>query len=293
MELKDIKLVKGMTKYEVNELTKEYILLEDEIFQGVAFKHNWKCLCGNVIEYRRWSDISRRNGFNCEICTYLKIKNGHKLEVEKTGEYEYIRSFKTGEIMSNGKVAKTTYIRIKHKYCGNVYNVIRGNFINTGKRCPNCCHKYENSFAYHIEVELGEPLEKYWDFEKNTVNPYHIKRNYTKNKVWIKCQEKDYHGSYEMGCSDFIFGNRCGYCNTRGKKIHPLDSFGYHHFDKVMSWHPDNKISPFRVSCKSSKKYKFICEICNCIWSSTIKNISINLSWCPNCASSKGEKEDR
>ena len=42
-------------------------------------------------------------------------------------------------------------------------------------KCRYCCNKYENSYAYHIQIELNEPLEKYWDFEKNTLNlPEHL-----------------------------------------------------------------------------------------------------------------------
>lgn len=222
-------------------------------------------------------------------------------------------------------------------------------------------YKYKNSFAYHIEVELGEPLDKYWDYEKNTVNPYHIKRGSAK-KVWIKCQEKDYHGSYEIQCRNFIVGSRCSYCSGTKKvhpldsfgqylrdnnmlhlwsnknnidpftiskssssrkvlmlcnkveyhqnyeirctdyinghrcsycgnhKVHPLDSFGYHNFDKVMSWHTDNNISPFKVSLNSHKKYKFICHECNHEWGATLASISYMNSWCPQCKASKGEK---
>ena len=31
--------------------------------------------------------------------------------------------------------------------------------------------KYEQSFGYYIEVELGLDINKIWNFEKNTVNP--------------------------------------------------------------------------------------------------------------------------
>ena len=106
-------------------------------------------------------------------------------------------------------------------------------------------------------------------------------------KVWIKCQEKDYHGSYEITCADFISGARCSYCGNH--KTHTFDSFGYKYFDKVMSWHPDNDISPFKVAPGSNKKYKFICTECDHEWSTTLCHISYG-QWCPQCASSKGEK---
>ena len=113
----------------------------------------------------------------------------YKEEVERDNEYEYIGAYFKGDTLPNGKIIKTSkqsYIQIKHKYCGSVYEIQTGAFINRKSRCGKCCHKYENSFAHYIEVELGEPLEKYWDFEKNIVNPYHIHKKHTPN-IWIKC----------------------------------------------------------------------------------------------------------
>lgn len=376
-----------------------------------------------------------------------KVEQRYKYEVEKDGEYEYIRRYRMGEILPNGKiVGKSPYIQVKHKYCGEIYEVVAAAFISQEQRCGHCCQKYENSFAYHVEKELKLKLEDVWDFDKNTVNPYHISKGSNK-KVWIKCQERDYHGSYELACNSFyngqrcsycasrkickedsfaqyhinntyldfldkywdyeknevspweispnshkkiwikcqekeyhdsyeiscdkftsgircslcskksgkvhsldsfgqwlvdnelfhlwsdknsvdpftisktyqkrkvwmlcsekdyhndnggyeirsdhfINGARCGYCRPSGKepKIHMYDSFGYHNFDKVMSWHPDNDISPFRVPKYSNKKFKFICETCGHEWKSSLNNMTYSGNWCPNCSSSKGEK---
>ena len=290
MSIKDIKLIKGIERNQVNDLIGEWLTLEDDIYLGAKYKHHWKCMCGNLFE-RQWHDIRFHAIIDCGCIKYKQQEERYKYEVEKTGEYEYIRSYRSGDRLPNGKiVGEKPYIQVKHKYCESVYEVNANSFINQYRRCAKCCG-YENSFAYYIEKVLGEPIEKYWDFNKNTVNPYHIRKKSNK-KIWIKCTETDYHGSYEVRCADFTSGVRCGYCNPTGKKpkIHPLDSFGYKHFDKVMSWHPDNKISPFRVSPSCKKKCKFICPECGYIWSAKISNIN-NGTWCPVCNSSKGEKK--
>lgn len=289
MNIKDVKLIKGMSKKEVNNLISEALTLEDDVYLGNRYKHNWKCKCGNVFS-RKWGNI-RHNKSDCGCVKYNKEEQRYRYEVEKMDEYEYIRSFRNGDILPNGDVVKgSPYLQIKHKYCGNVYEVPSVRFIHLRSACQNCCNTYENSFAYHIERELGEPLDKYWDFEKNTVNPYHITK-YTHTKVWIKCQEKDYHSSYEIRCDSFTRGSRCSYCYPSGKhpKVHLLDSFGYKHFDKVQSWHPDNDISPFKVSPGSNNKFKFTCETCGHVWDTVISNISRGY-WCPQCSSSKGER---
>lgn len=237
-------------------------------------------------------------GRRCLCCRKKEKELEHKRKVNSTGEYLHIKSYFTGDKLLNEKVAKTGYMEIKHLYCGNEYLIKTINFINIGNKCSKCCHKYENSFAYHIEVELGEPLEKYWDFEKNTVNPYHIYKNY-KGKVWIKCQnqevnelnglaKKDYHGSYEVSCLNFVSGHRCGYCSCA--KVHLYDSFGYHNFNKCCNQWINKKVSPYKVARNSHKKYEFICEECKHIWSVSLANASKGV-WCPRCMKSKGEKK--
>lgn len=218
------------------------------------------------------------------------LKKNHKTIIESIGEYEYINSYFKGDIV-NGKInlSNIVYVEVRHKYCGSVLITRQSQFSKNGSfKCSDCCQIYENSIADYIEVKLGEPLDKYWDFEKNTVNPYHIYKNSNK-RIWIKCQEKDYHGSYETICSRFYNNKKCPYCTS--KKIHPYDSFGYHNFDKVMSWHPDNDISPFRVSRCNGDRYKFTCNDCGNIFMKRIYNIEIRGDWCPECSMSKGEKK--
>jgi hypothetical protein len=76
--------------------------------------------------------------------------------------------------------------------------------------CNHC-----NSFAQFGINSLGEDfIYKYWNYEKNNelgINPWEISKS-CNTKVWIKCQEKDYHGSYYVWCNDFLNGVRCPDC---------------------------------------------------------------------------------
>lgn len=289
MGLKNIKLKQGMLKEEVNKLIGEWVTFEDDVFLGNKHKHNWKCKCDKNTINRIWDKVRISNNIKCKECLKLISENRYKYEVEKCGEYKYLRSFRHGTILPSGKIVKgSPYLQVKHKYCGSVYEVQSGSFINTGSRCNKCCGSYEDSFAYYIEVELGLNIKDVWDFKKNIVNPYHISKNYSKSKVWVKCRNTDYHGSYEVRCGNFVKGYDCSYCTS--KEVHLYDSFGYKHFDKVcMNWHQDNKISPFKISCFKGMKCKFICDVCGHIWEATIANISKG-KWCPSCSVSKGEK---
>ena len=112
----------------------------------------------------------------------------HEEKVNNRGDgYIYIGSYHCGENTIDGKYNKSmSYIRLKCPYCGKEYDVLLGAFVN-GKykvKCTNCCNKYENSFAYYIQQELKEPLNKYWDWDKNELNPYYASKNSHK-KIWI------------------------------------------------------------------------------------------------------------
>lgn len=68
-------------------------------------------------------------------------------------------------------------------------------------------------------AEFGEDaIEKYWG-TANKLNPFNVSkfRNTKNGKIFIKCQNNELHGEYEISCSEFINGNRCPICS--GRKI--------------------------------------------------------------------------
>ena len=302
--MKYIKLRKGMSKESVNNLVGYLVQLEDEVYQGNKYKHHWKCKCGNIFT-RTFSNMKATNT-NCGCEKYLEQESRYKKEVEKDGEYEYIRSYRKGEMTPDGKSPNSQpYLLIKHKYCGNLYTITASSFINEKKRCGKCCQKYENSFAYYIEKELNLKLEDVWDFEKNKENPYLISKSRNEKhksddkdlKVWIKCQEKDYHGSYLISCNSFIYSYSnygkfgCCYCSPTGNNpsVHLYDSFGYNNFDYVQSWSLNNKISPFKITSNNAREFEFICPYCGGVFKRKISTVKRSGVRCRKCVVSSGE----
>lgn len=209
-----IKLYKNMTKEEVNKETFGYIEFLDDIFITSHNLYNWKCTCGNIIQ-KTWVDIKfKKNGHKCDKCLFEETEKNYKTIVESSNEYKYIKSFRKNDVLPNGKIVKgSPYVQIKHLYCNSVYEVVMTAFKTLGSRCTKCCGSYENSFAHHIEVELGIKLEDVWDFKKNTVNPYHVYKS-SRKKVWINCFNEKTHNSYLIRVDAFHNGTRCPLCST-------------------------------------------------------------------------------
>ncbi len=131
-------------------------------------------------------------------------------------------------------------------------------------------HPIKNSFAYYIENELGLNLDDVWNWKKNNengINPYKISKCNNK-KVWIYCQEHDYHndyGGYEIRCDNFYNNRRCPYCS--GKKLHWKDSLAYKYprIAKMIAEDKRNNIKYedlYKYSCNTKDKFYIICDKC-------------------------------
>lgn len=176
-------------------------------------------------------------------------------------------------------------------------------------KCPNGIHESElksidgmirrnnkiickkcSSFAYLNINKLGKDfLEKYWDYDKNTLDPWAISKS-SEKKIWIKCQKKDYHGSYQTSCSHFSSGKRCPLCSKHGGKVHKLDSLGTSYPESVNVWSNINEMSPYDFPVYSEKKVWWKCPNGNHDDFKRTVATSVILNFrCPECNYSKGE----
>ena len=125
--------------------------------------------------------------------------------------------------------------------------------------CKQC-----NSIAqYILDTFPDKKLEEVWDFEKNNeLDPWTIEKGKNK-KCWFICQEKDYHGSYDMTCNNFSKEHGCPYC--RRVKVHAKDSLGQYIIDNYGEeflwkiWSDKNEESPFEIAPRSTKKVWWRC----------------------------------
>jgi len=154
--------------------------------------------------------------------------------------------------------------------------------------CKQC-----NSFAQWGIDNIGEDfLEKYWDYEKNTIDPWEIDKGSSSKIIYIKCQEKIYHGSYKTYCNSFINNSRCPYCINRNGKVHPLDSLGALYPEVLDIWSNKNKKSPYEYSPHSTQKVYWKCpEGKHKDYKRRILDSNRYSFRCPECNYSKGEEK--
>lgn len=141
------------------------------------------------------------------------------------------------------------------KYC----KICSNKLITIPKKINTELNK-SKTFSEIMECEFGKDfINKHWDFDKNLINPYKT-RYLSSKKIWIKCQNKDYHGSYYTRFSNFKIGRRCPYCSNN--KTHTIDSIGFYmeNNGKLNLWSDLNLESPFSYSCIKNSKAWFKCD---------------------------------
>lgn len=169
-----------------------------------------------------------------------------------------------------------------------------------GSRCSYCSsnkiHLKDSFGQWLIDTYGDNAIEKYWS-PKNTLDPFRIAPNSNK-KVWILCQEHNYHndyGGYLVTPNAFKQNSKCPYCVHNSGKVHPKDSFGALYPEKAKFWSRNNKKSPYEVVTYSNKKYKFICEKCGKEFEKILNDLNRKDKGvvCSGCSSSQLEQSTK
>jgi hypothetical protein len=297
-------------KFSVSKGTKLLVEVKD-LSNGNRTKVDIECNgCGKKLKNITWRDYLkcvREDGkYYCSKCSMHLFGKENikrtKLKNSKSFEQWCIESNRQDVLdrwdyeLNECKPNEITY-KNNHKYyfkCSRNLHESEpkciSHFVNGHEGCIEC--RDCNSFAqWGIDNICEDFLEKYWDYDKNNeigINPWKIDYGYNK-KVWIKCQEKDYHDSYDVSCNSFTnMNSRCPYC--KHIKIHKLDSLGMSNPEVLKIWSDKNKKAPYNYSPSSAQK----------VWWKCLENKhedyyrSINTSStcnfrCPECVQERNE----
>ena len=240
-----------------------------EITHRVNKKYYFKCPRGlHESELKIINNFtSRRDGtMDCRKCTSIAqfgIDNVDKNFLEKYWDWKKNNELGIDpwEISYGSK--KYVYIYCQEKDYHGSYDIKCYEFAK-GFRCGYCHGKKVNpldSFAQYLLDTFGNnALDMYWDYEKNkNINPWNITKQANKY-VYIKCQEKDYHGSYSIQCPNFVSGQRCSYCCPKSGRVHPLDSLGILYPQVLNIWSDKNKKSPYEYTPYANQEVYWKCS---------------------------------
>lgn len=169
--------------------------------------------------------------------------------------------------IDRGSTKKKILINCQNKDYHGEYPVCPSNF-SRGNRCPFCrgnkVHPKDSFAQWCIDNVDENFIGELWS-EENTISPWEIAKK-SKQKVYIKCQEKDYHYDYIVSTLDFSGGKKCPAC--AGKQIHPYDSFaqwGINNFgegflEKYWDFEKNINYNPWKLGKKSNKKVYLKCQ---------------------------------
>jgi len=251
--------------------------------------------CGNIvenIEWRKYCNSKKDDKYYCGKCAKNGYKkwtsfkkwciNNNRQDLLDRWDYK-LNKLNPNEVGHSSN--KFYYFKCQNNIHESELKSING--ITNNKNSTYC--KLCNSFAQYLLNTYGEnALRLYWDYDKNTINPWDI--SYGSNKeVWIKCQDRDYHGSYLVNCSNFS-NNRsgCPYCN--GKKVHFLDSLGSLHPESLNIWSDKNEKSPYKYTPNSGQEVWWKCpEGKHEEYFKKIQMAKVCEFRCPECTSERDE----
>ena len=131
-----------------------------------------------------------------------------------------------------------------------------GDMTNDNRSHKLICNQCNSFGQIGIDNIDKDFIKKYWS-TKNIISPFSIGFS-SKIKVWIRCQEIDYHEDYLISCNDFARGNRCPYC--AGKSISLMDSLGYLYPQVLEIWSDKNKKSPYEYLPSSHAEILWKCK---------------------------------
>lgn len=211
--------------YELNKLN------PNEINYSSNTKYYFKC--PRDIHDSELKDITRVTRDNllikCNKCNSFEqwCLDNNRQDVLNKWDYE-LNKFKPDEI--NHGVGKYWFKCEKGIHDSELKNI--NSFIENheGSIQCNAC----NSIAQWGIDNIGKDfLEKYWDYEKNKLDPFQKSKGSAFPKIYIFCREDESHGSYPIFARDFTYGTRCPVCQFSKGEIKISNFLTYNNWECI------------------------------------------------------------
>lgn len=261
--------------YIYTKMNDEFEVKIEDLTQGSHVLVQVKCDCEScksamlpLMPYKSYlRSVRENNKYYCKACgTRLfgtEATNKTRLSKSKSFSYWLVKNFSLKRATSI--ISRWDYYLNQCSPNEVCYSSMGFNKKGYWFKCPKGIHESElqsissltnnkqdnincrkcNSFAQYLIDTYGENgLNMYWDYNRNTINPWDIAKG-SNIRVYIHCQKEQLHGSYKMTCSSFYAGQRCSYCSHRSNKVHKSESLGYTNPKSLNYWSYKNNNTPF------------------------------------------------
>lgn len=263
-------------------------LFPDQISFGSTKKVWWKCSLDHSWQA---SPNNRSKGQGCPVCAGRKIQVGYndlKTQLPELAK-EWDNTKNNGLSPEDVTAHSHKLVWWKCSVCGHEWKTSISNRA-AGKGCPVCAlEKQAKTKIENIIRFKGSFAEKYpellseWDYEKNTVSPYHVTSNSTL-RVWWKCPVCS-HSWMTSVYYRTIRKSGCPACQN--KTVSSTNCLQALRPDLLVFWDFDaNKtITPSDVTPGSNKKVWWKCERGHS-WCATVTSV-VQGRKCPICSGQK------
>lgn len=295
------------TKYARNKIDRDYTKTVDhypefieqwsnkneksasEYTRGSTTKVWWKCLAGKGHpDYK--SQICKKTIRNqgCPYCSNKKVCNENSLKTRfpSLSKEWSERNEKGPEYYTPGTSQKVWWRCMKNKgHPDYLTSVNKRTYYSRG--CPYCASKkvcLENSFGINYRI-----LSKEWS--KKNKQGAHCYTPGSNQKVWWRCMKSKHHPDYLASISSRVAKSRgCPYCCNQ--KVCEENCLKTKYPSLSKEWSMENEKGPEYYVPGSNQKiwWKCIKNKHHPDYSASIHNRTFNLSGCPRCRESHGEK---
>ena len=223
------------------------------------YSHSTKKIHFHCRKGHKWEEkianFSKRSSIRGEHCPYCSniwlLKGFNDIKTLYPQLYKEIKNKDKDNILPTSKRKITWVCPQGHEFNSSINYRVRNN-----SGCPYCTGVKVLSGFNDLKT-LRPDLMKYWDYQKNELDPTKVSRGTTK-KAWWKCDKG--HSHLMPISKKTIRGSGCPYCS--GRRILP----GYNDIattcpEILKEWNYDkNTITPQEIMKSSGKKVWWICE---------------------------------
>ncbi len=242
-----------------------------------------------------------QNGYWCSYCGHHRLCND---DCYFCFENSFASHFRSLQWSSKNKLTPREVFKSSNKkylfdcnvcnkeYISTLANICNGHWCDCARYIPK---KYKKRTKSNIPKK---PIEFEKSFASHEKSKYFSKNNEKMAIEYSICSDEKVYFSCDCGhefkariANVTSNGSWCPYCGPYQRKlcddINCVDCYAKSFASNLMSihWSPQNEVTPRQMFKGSKQKCKFVCNVCNHTFETTLDQINRRGDWCNFCSS--------